>query len=47
MGAFVVGWGTYMVMWGQITEDDVYKKNENGSMVPDEKTPLLQGDSQV
>ncbi|KAL1804419.1 hypothetical protein DCAR_0936067 [Daucus carota subsp. sativus] len=47
MGAFVVGLGTYTVMWGQITEDDVYKKNENGSMVPDEKTPLLQGDSQV
>lgn len=47
MGAFVVGLGTYMVMWGQITEDDVYKTNDNGLRVPDEKIPLLQEDSQV
>lgn len=47
MGAFVVGLGTYMVMWGQMTEDDVYKNNDNGLKVPDEKIPLLQEDSQV
>lgn len=48
MGAFVVGLGTYMVMWGQITEDDVCKNNDNaGLRVPDEKIPLLQEDSQV
>lgn len=49
MGAFVVGLGTYVVMWGQITEDDVYyKNNDNGYLrVPEEKVPLLQEDSQV
>lgn len=46
MGAFIVGVGTYLVIWGQIIEGEEHK-NIGASDLQEEKIPLLDGDAQV